>query len=206
MPISLRHRFVCTKPDAPDNTIVRPSDWNEEHDIEMSSGFVLGRTTTGDGEVEELSPITARNLLQLGTAALNNLGTDNDQVPTILIADQRYAPFNHTHAIDQFVSTVVALGDVTGIAEINRAVADIFTMTLTGDITVSITGTPIGVRRLKLMITDPGGFVITWPAGVAFDDRDASVVLPASGLAVYDLETIDGGTFWLARLSFVLTA
>lgn len=52
----IKHKFVNPKPDGVDTTIVRPSDWNDEHDITMNTGKVLGRTSAGAGQVEELSP------------------------------------------------------------------------------------------------------------------------------------------------------
>lgn len=52
----IKHKFVNPKPDGVDTTVVRPSNWNDEHDITMDTGKVLGRTSTGSGSVEELSP------------------------------------------------------------------------------------------------------------------------------------------------------
>jgi hypothetical protein len=55
MTISLKHKFVSSVPDDGDTTRVRPSNWNEEHNITMASGFVLGRLTAGTGDAEEIS-------------------------------------------------------------------------------------------------------------------------------------------------------
>ena len=33
MAFSITHTFVSSKPDGPDDTVVRPSDWNAEHAI-----------------------------------------------------------------------------------------------------------------------------------------------------------------------------
>jgi hypothetical protein len=54
MAISLKHKFTNPKPDGPDATIVRPSNWNDEHDLVMGAGKVLGRTTAGPGPAEEI--------------------------------------------------------------------------------------------------------------------------------------------------------
>lgn len=44
---------------------------------------LLGRNTAGSGDVEELSPATARTVLGLGSAALANTGTGINNVPTL---------------------------------------------------------------------------------------------------------------------------
>ena len=38
MKISIKHKFACLIPDEPDETQIRPSNWNDEHEI---SGMVL---------------------------------------------------------------------------------------------------------------------------------------------------------------------
>ena len=55
MAVSLKHIFQSTLPDDPDPTIVRPSNWNDEHNLTMSADRILGRTTAGPGAVEEIS-------------------------------------------------------------------------------------------------------------------------------------------------------
>lgn len=52
------HKFVSPKGDDPDSTLVRPSDWNNDHEVtsETTTGFVIGRKPdeAGEGAVEEL--------------------------------------------------------------------------------------------------------------------------------------------------------
>lgn len=55
MTISIKHKFTSAKSDPPDATIVRPSNWNDDHKLTMASGRVLGRLTDGDGDAEELT-------------------------------------------------------------------------------------------------------------------------------------------------------
>src|SRR5262245_25675183 len=55
MTLSVKHAFVSAKADGPDSTRLRPSNWNAEHDITLSSGTVIGRLTAGDGPAEEIS-------------------------------------------------------------------------------------------------------------------------------------------------------
>lgn len=42
--MAIRHRFVSTMVDGPDDTLLRPSDWNAEHD-----GITVGTGTLVDG-------------------------------------------------------------------------------------------------------------------------------------------------------------
>lgn len=54
MSVSLKHKFQSAKSDGADTTIVRPSNWNDEHDLTLAAGKVLGRDTSGAGAVQEL--------------------------------------------------------------------------------------------------------------------------------------------------------
>jgi hypothetical protein len=54
MAISLKHAKVSGKSDGGDATKVQPSDWNAEHQIQLATGNVIGRTTAGTGAAEEL--------------------------------------------------------------------------------------------------------------------------------------------------------
>lgn len=55
MAFSVRHLFQSAKADAVDATRVRPSNWNADHDVEMATNRLLGRTTAGDGAPEEIT-------------------------------------------------------------------------------------------------------------------------------------------------------
>ena len=54
MTISTKHKFVSSKSDSADASLVQPSNWNDEHDITLAAGKVLGRDTSGAGLVQEL--------------------------------------------------------------------------------------------------------------------------------------------------------
>lgn len=62
MAISLKHLFQSAKTDGPDNTIVQPSDWNDEHVLTQATNRLLGRTTAGTGATEEIAPGTGITL------------------------------------------------------------------------------------------------------------------------------------------------
>jgi hypothetical protein len=56
MALKIVHRFLSGKADGTDVTNVKPSDWNDEHDVETDGGggMVVGRDTTGPGPLQEL--------------------------------------------------------------------------------------------------------------------------------------------------------
>ena len=55
MTVSLKHKFASAKSDDPDTTLIRPSNWNDEHDLLMATGKLVGRTTASAGPAEEIS-------------------------------------------------------------------------------------------------------------------------------------------------------
>lgn len=54
MAVSNKHKFVSAKTDGPDSTQVRPSDWNNEHDLDLTGPALLGKSTAGNGPAEEI--------------------------------------------------------------------------------------------------------------------------------------------------------
>ncbi len=56
MALKIVHAFVSAKADGPDNTEVKPSDWNNPHTVETdgAGGIVVGRDTSGPGPMQEL--------------------------------------------------------------------------------------------------------------------------------------------------------
>jgi len=63
MSIKTAHKFVSQKPDSVDDTIIRPSNWNDNHVITLLSGKLMGRQSPGEGPVEEI------NISQFATEA-----------------------------------------------------------------------------------------------------------------------------------------
>lgn len=55
MAIEIKHKFQSTVPDGADGSVVRPSNWNDTHDIEMAGQRLLGRSATGTGVAQEVS-------------------------------------------------------------------------------------------------------------------------------------------------------
>lgn len=71
MAVSLKHSFQSAVADGGDTSLVRPSNWNAEHDLTMATGKLLGRTTAGTGAAEEISAGTG---LSLSAGSLTNAG------------------------------------------------------------------------------------------------------------------------------------
>jgi hypothetical protein len=72
MTISVIHPFVSGKADGGDTSLVRPSNWNDEHTFTMATDKLLGRGTAGTGAVEE---ITLGSNLSLAGTTLNVVAT-----------------------------------------------------------------------------------------------------------------------------------
>lgn len=67
--MQIKHKFASPKADGVDSTVVRPSNWNADHDaISAAASIVLGRDTSGSGAVQEL-PIA---VTPAGDASLPN--------------------------------------------------------------------------------------------------------------------------------------
>ena len=75
MVVSLKHEFTSAKGDSGDATLVRPSNWNAEHQLTLGTQKLLGRLTAGTGAVEEISLSTymATLLSAADVAALADL-------------------------------------------------------------------------------------------------------------------------------------
>lgn len=82
-----KHAKVSAVADGPDTDLVRPSDWNADHSIEMDGPGIIGRTDSGAGVVSELSASDTRTFLGLGTAATQNTGTSGANVPLLNAAN-----------------------------------------------------------------------------------------------------------------------
>ncbi len=55
MTISLTHKFQSAKADGADNSIVQPSDWNDNHELTLAASRLLGRASGTSGAVEEVA-------------------------------------------------------------------------------------------------------------------------------------------------------
>lgn len=54
--LSLKHKFQSQLPDGVNPSLIRPSNWNDEHDLVLSqTGVIVGRKSAGAGSAEELT-------------------------------------------------------------------------------------------------------------------------------------------------------
>jgi hypothetical protein len=98
MAVSLKHKFASGKSDGGDATLVRPSNWNDEHDLIAAANSVLasGATTTvgevslsasnllGRGSTGNVAPITLGDGLSISGTALSVALNDPIMVGTII--------------------------------------------------------------------------------------------------------------------------
>lgn len=55
MTLTIKHKFTSSKSDGPDSTFVRPSNWNDTHDIQMAGNKLVGRAFGPDGAATEIA-------------------------------------------------------------------------------------------------------------------------------------------------------
>jgi microcystin-dependent protein len=63
--ISLKHKFQSAKADGTDSTEVRPSNWNDEHDLILPDAGVVGKEDAGSGPAK-LIPFSSLNIIPAG--------------------------------------------------------------------------------------------------------------------------------------------
>jgi|SRR5215470_2156583 len=76
MALHTKHKFVSAKADGTDNTLVKPTNWNDEHDVTtdaVTGGVVLGRPEgSGPGPIQDMpysSVLPAGIIMAYGGAA-----------------------------------------------------------------------------------------------------------------------------------------
>jgi len=112
---------------------------------------------------------------------------------------------SNTLTIQKVVETTVALGTVTTAATINLFAGTLFTATLGGNCTFTITN-PTGVCSFTLIITNDGtpnrtvafsGGTFKFPGGAAGLSRTTG----AAGIDVWTFFSSDGGSNWFGNIS-----
>jgi len=81
MAVSLKHAFTSGKGDGPDASVVRPSNWNAEHNLTLVGPAVLGKPNAGAGPAVEV-PAGAYGLQLLATADANAFNAITGSSPT----------------------------------------------------------------------------------------------------------------------------
>jgi microcystin-dependent protein len=72
MATSLKHRFQSAKANGTDNTLVQPSNWNDEHNLTCNGNSVLGNSTGANANVAEI-PAGTLGISVLGANVLADL-------------------------------------------------------------------------------------------------------------------------------------
>lgn len=62
MVVSLKHKFQSAKTDGADTSLVRPSNWNDDHDLTLDASKLVGRATASNGAAEEIAVGTSLSL------------------------------------------------------------------------------------------------------------------------------------------------
>ena len=83
MALSVKHAKVLAIADGPDDTVVRPSDWNAALNVRQSADRILGRVSVGEGDTEELTAAQVKTLLALATVAETGAYSDLTGKPTL---------------------------------------------------------------------------------------------------------------------------
>ena len=118
MAITVKHKFVSAIPDGADATVVRPSNWNDDHDLTGTIPVANGGTgaSTADGAVTNLLPSqTGNNGKVLTTDGTNTSWSANgvgDVVGPASATDNAVARFDTTTG--KLIQNSVTLIDDTG--------------------------------------------------------------------------------------------
>lgn len=109
MAISLKHLFTSPKADGTDSTLVQPSNWNAEHQLQMATARIIGRTTAGTGAAEEISvgsnlTLTSLTLGLASTVSITAL-TASGAITGASLSISGYGNFTGTGAVKVPVGT-----------------------------------------------------------------------------------------------------
>ena len=147
MTLSIIHPFVNLKADGVDTTVVRPSDWNDEHTITLAAGKILGRDTSGAGAAQEL-PLS---FTPAGDATFG--GTGAVTLTTGTTAQRPGAP---VVGMERWNTTTGAKEIWDGSAWTNYALETAITAAITAAVAAAV---PTGSIRPCLKLTADTGWV-----------------------------------------------
>jgi len=91
MAINIKHKFISPVADDDDPNVIKPSNWNDSHNITLAANKLIGRASSGEGPAEEIdctavarqvlaaaNAAAIRAILGLGGAALLNEASASD--------------------------------------------------------------------------------------------------------------------------------
>lgn len=151
MAITVTHKFVSTIPDGDDTTVVRPSNWNDTHELDglgtmaeqnANAVAITGGTISGvavTGYVPTTTTITA------GTGLTG--GGDLSANRTLAIANTTVTAASYGSASKTLTATVNAQGQLTALADTNIAITNLQVSGL-GTASTKDAGVALGVATL----------------------------------------------------------
>jgi hypothetical protein len=144
MTVSTLHKFHSTYSDGTDASLVKPSNWNDQHALTGTPNYILG--FDGSGNAIDLASVPAVSVSGLATVATSGSASD---LSTGTLPDAR-------------LSNVVTAGGPTGSA----TVVPVITYDAHGRLTAVTTAAIATATTGNLGIVQPDGTTITIVAGV----------------------------------------
>jgi len=199
MAVLLKHTTQATGTDAGTGEI-RKAQWNEGHTLTIGTGKLLGRTTAGDGSVEEIA--TGSGL----TFSSGSIAVDFTGYLTSASAASIYAPIATTVTLstaqtltNKTITTVAGFETRVAVAasNIDLALGNYFSRTISGATSLTVSNIPASgiAASIILDLTNGGAGAITWWSGTKWAAGTAPT-LTAAGRDVLGFFTHDGGTTW----------
>jgi hypothetical protein len=207
MAITVKHKFVSTIPDSDDTSVVRPSNWNDDHDltgtIPVANGGT-GASTASDGLNNLLPSQTGNNGKVLSTDGTNATWSTNGSGDVV-------GPASSTNnAIARFDSTTGKLIKNSGVTVDNNnniaanALDDAYTNTAASGTLITLT---VASPR-RYTITGSGGQVIKLPDATTltngtvfqFDNNQSSGAITVNNNSNTLIVSVPSGGFVLVNL------
>lgn len=209
MTISLKHAFQSAKGDPPDDTLVKPSDWNAEHVLMCATDRLLGRTSSGSGPAEEIevSDFVQSLLNAADAAAFRALtGALNFDSGTVMLFRQTTPPTGWTKETSNFnnsalrvttgaVSSGGSLDFTAAFASrtIERANLPNVALTVVGTVSTSITNASAQALQGVVVGTGPISVSTSPAVDTAYRQNSYDTILANSVFSNGITSSINGG-------------
>lgn len=163
MTLSLKHAFTSPKSDGTDSSLVRPSNWNAEHELTCAINRILGRITPSPnpGDVEELTPAQVMEIL---AAAAYEGVIDDDGTPADSPSPPGYQPSIAAGSNYKLFTNDKAFTLVAPVATAQNRAQTLNVFLLNG----TSPGVPGAVTFSGFISGDPSGDSLTTTAGDLF--------------------------------------